>query len=55
MEIIPGRIHVVIVSGGVDDELNIVGQSEGGIQHFDLLSVVMMVRDSPVEHAEPGW
>ena len=45
----------MVVSGGVNDELNVVGPSVSGIRHFDLLSVVMMVRNSPIEHAESRW
>ena len=55
MQIILGRIHIVVVSGGVDNKLNVVGPSESGIRHFKLLPIVMMVRDSSVKHAESGW
>ena len=55
MQIVPGRIYIMVVGGGVDNELNVVGPPESGIRHLDLLSVVMMVRDGSVKHAEPRW
>ena len=55
MEVIPSSIHVVIVGGGVDYELNVMGPSESGVWHFDFLPVVMMVRDGSVKHVKPWW
>ena len=42
----------MIVGSSVNDELNVVGPMKGGIQHFDLLPVLVMVRNSSVEHTE---
>ena len=55
MKVIPGCIHVMVVSGSVNDELNVVRPSKSGIQHLDLLSVLVMIRDGSIEHAEPRW
>ena len=55
MKIISSGIHVVIVGGGVDYKLNVMGPLESGVQHFDFLPIVVMVRNGSVEHAKPLW
>ena len=43
----------VVVGVGVDDKLDIVRPAVGAVRHLDFLTVVVMVRLSTAEHAEP--
>ena len=45
----------MIVSSGVDDELDVVWPARGGVRHVNLLPIPVMVRDGSIEHTEPSW
>lgn len=53
VEVIMCSINIVVVSGGVDYELDVMGPAVSGVWYFNLLPVVMMVRDGWIEHGEP--
>ena len=48
-------IYIVVMGGGVNDELDIMRPALSAVWHFDLLAVVVMVGDGTVEHAKPLW
>ena len=52
-QVIACCIHVVVMGGGVNDELNVVRPSMSANRHFNLLAIVMVIGNSAVEHAEP--
>ena len=46
---------MMVVGGGVDYELDVVGPAKGCIGHFNLLSIFVMIGKGSVEHAETFW
>ena len=50
-----GGVYVVVVRGGVNNELDIVWPSRGGVGHIDLLPISVVVRIGSIEHTEPSW
>ena len=42
----------MVVGGGVNDELDVVGPAKSGVGHFNFLPIVVVVGNGPVEHAK---
>ena len=55
MEVVASSVHVMVVGSGVDNKLDVVRPTRGGVGHFNLLPIVVVVRDGLVEHTEPHW
>src|SRR6202012_3644329 len=54
-QVVAGGVDVVVMSVGVDDELDIVRPPRSSVWHVDLLPITMVVRIGSIEHAEPSW
>ena len=55
MKVIASSVHIMVVSSGVNDKLDIMRPMRGGVGHFNLLPIVVVVWNGLIKHAEPRW